>query len=167
MAGSGRQSQGNFSNPMKLFFKYCISGGTAFIIDFLIYVILIQYLDWHYLTAAAISFIFAASANFIVQKNWVFKDRNLKFLRQFLIFSLIALVGLAINQLILYLSVETIGLKNLVIKDYNISGNIISANIIDLKLGLMLAKIIAAGIVLIWNFFNNKFITFKNTDKLS
>ena len=53
------------------FFRYIFVGGTAFIIDFSIYSILVL-IGLHYLISAVIAFIISVLANYLLSTKWVF-----------------------------------------------------------------------------------------------
>jgi len=119
------------------FLKYCIGGGTALIIDVGLLYVFTEFCGFWYLLSATLSFLIAGIYNYSFQKFITFKSESKKYFKQFLLFVVIALVGLAINNTILYLLVEEAGTWYIA------------------------AKILAAAVVLIWNFFANKKITFK------
>ncbi len=119
------------------FLKYCIGGGIAFVIDVSLLYIFTEFCGIWYLLSATLSFCISGIFNYLFQKFITFKSENKKYLKQFSIFILIALVGLLINNFILYVLVEYFGIWYL------------------------LAKAAAAVVVLIWNFIANKKVTFK------
>jgi len=121
----------------ELFWKYCIGGGMSLLIDVGLLYVFTDFLHIHYLISATLSFIIAASYNYTFQKVLTFKNKDQNCLKQFMSFVAIALIGLGLNIILLKIQVEWFGIW------------------------YILAKIIAAAIVLIWNFLANKFFTFK------
>lgn len=121
----------------KQFLKYCIGGGIAFIIDIGLLYVFTEFFGLWYILSATLSFCVAAIFNYLFQKFVTFKSESKKYFKQFVMFVLIALIGLGINNSILYLLVESFGVW------------------------YILAKALAAIIVLIWNFIANKKVTFK------
>lgn len=119
----------------KLFVKYCIVGGTAAVVDFSILFVLTDFLNVYYLISATISFIVSALTNYALNRGWTFCSNGKK-RRQLPIFFTIATIGLVLNNSIMYFSVEV------------------------LALWYIWAKVIATGIVLMWNFLGNKYFTF-------
>ena len=119
----------------KLFVKYCIVGGTAAVIDFSILFIFTDFLNFHYLISATIAFIVSALTNYSLNREWTFRSNGKK-RRQLPIFFTIATIGLILNNSIMCFSVEI------------------------LSLWYIWAKVIATGIVLLWNFLCNRYITF-------
>lgn len=121
--------------------KFVISGGLLTLLDFAIYIFLTRvFLFWknHYLWANFISMSIGAAANFILNKNWVFKDQGRNVASQYLKFWVIGgLGGMVFYQFLLYVFVET-------------------GNVYDL-----LGKALAAVIVLFFRFVVQKFWIFK------
>ncbi|MBT4277472.1 GtrA family protein [Candidatus Falkowbacteria bacterium] len=126
----------NLIYKYKLFIKYCIVGGTAAVVDFGILFILTDFFSVYYLTSATASFIVSALVNYSLNRSWTFQSNGKK-RKQLPIFFTIATLGLIINNGIMYTGVEFFGLW------------------------YILAKVIATGVVLIWNFLGNKYFTFK------
>ena len=126
----------------KIFVKYCIVGGTAAVVDFGILFGLTEFFlgIQYYLVSATISFVFSALTNYTLNRRWTFRSDGKK-RRQIPIFFTVATMGLLINNFIMFLGMEGLLLKNI-------------------QYGYLLAKVIATGLVLIWNFLGNKYITF-------
>ncbi len=122
---------------VRQFFKFCVVGSIGTAVDFGLLYLLVEFGHLFYLLAATISFIAAVVNNYILNKIWTFRDHSKQLFRQFGRFLIISLVGLGLNVLLLYLLVEF--------------GH----------LWYILAKVLATGVVLIWNFFANKFWTFR------
>lgn len=122
---------------IKQFFKFCVVGTIGTAIDFGLLYVLVEFGHVFYLLAATISFIAAVINNYLLNKVWTFQDKNRNFFKQFVQFLLVSLVGLGLNLLILYLLVD------------------------KAHLWYIFAKVLATGVVLIWNFIANKFWTFK------
>lgn len=121
------------------FLKYCIGGGIGFIIYFGTLYGLTEFANLWYLASATVAFFTSAAANYFFQRYITFKDNKTdKVWQQFLVFSAVAIVGLLINNSILYIAVEF------------------------LNIWYVIAAFMAAAIVLIWNFIANKRITFRH-----
>ena len=110
-------------------FRYLFVGTASFLIDFIIYLSLINFLGQNYLISAAIAFFISVLGNYYMSTSWGFNqaDRNNKVL-DFNLFILISFIGLIFTEILLYLFV-----------DY---GNI----------NYIWSKIIASFIVMFWNF---------------
>jgi putative flippase GtrA len=131
----------------KIFVKYCIVGGTAAVVDFGILFILTELFLGveYYLVSATISFVLSALTNYALNRRWTFRSTGKK-RKQIPIFFTVATMGLFINNFIMFVGMEKFLLK-------------------DLQYGYLLAKIFATGLVLIWNFLGNRYITFNDKIK--
>jgi putative flippase GtrA len=119
--------------------RYAFVGGLAFLVDFGTLFILTEYVHVHYLVSAAIAFIFGLTVNYILSVKWVFNIRTVgnRWL-EFLLFALIGLVGLGLNELFLWIITEILAIYYLI------------------------SKIITTIIVYFWNFFDRKYLLFNN-----
>lgn len=125
---------------LKQFLKFCIVGGLNTILDFVIYIGLTRpFVFWekNYILAGFVSFIFAATSSYFLNKTWTFRDRQSKITKQYPKFLLISTIGLLLNLTTLYLLVS------------------------QFKIYDLIAKIIAVILVTFWNFIMNKIWTFK------
>ena len=114
-------------------FKFIIVGGIATIIDWIIYYLLYNYLDFDPLVANILSYLLATIYNYFGSVKYVFKvnDKNMK--KTFTIFLILSLVGLLLSELLIYLMI-----------------NIMLMN-------KMLAKIFATMLVMIFSFVTRKY----------
>lgn len=91
--------------------RYFAASAVALCADALVYVALIRLLDVHYLAAAPAGFILGISVHYALSTRWVFRERRLRNARlEFAIFALIGGGGLLLNQLVIYLGVDRLGL---------------------------------------------------------
>lgn len=116
--------------------KYATVGLLSAVLDFSLLYILTDLVGLHYLASATISFVLAATSNYWFNKNWTFKS-NGQHRKQLPVFFTLAILGLIINNNIMYIAVE------------------------QLNLHYLWAKLFAAAIVTFWNFFGNKYLTFR------
>jgi putative flippase GtrA len=118
-------------------FRYTFVGGFAFLVDFSTLYFLTEYFNIYYLLSAGIAFTFGLIINYFLSVKWVFNSRAMKSRPlEFLLFTLIGLVGLGLNELFLWV------LTDILIIYY------------------LLSKIITTVIVYLWNFFARKYILF-------
>ena len=119
-------------------FRYLFVGGAAFIVDFLSLFILTEFFGIYYLISAAIAFILGLIANYILSISWVFNKRKLnKRHIEFGVFALIGIVGLGLNEVFIWFFTQ------------------------DLQIYYLVSKILAAVIILFWNFFARKLVLFR------
>lgn len=126
------------NNSLIQLFRYCFVGGFAFIVDAGGLFVLTEYAGIYYLLSATISFILGLVVNYLLSTAWIFKKSKLSNRwTEFLIYSVIGVVGLGLNTLFLWLFTDC------------------------LHIYYMLSKIITATLVMLWNFFARKIILFK------
>ena len=112
--------------------KFGVVGGTAFLIDYGTFTILSQIFNIHYLIASIISFCISVIYNYILSIKWVFDVTKKQTSKEFIIFIVLSVIGLGINSLIMYISVDLMHIHE------------------------MISKIIATAIVMVYNFITRK-----------
>ena len=118
------------------FIKFGMVGLSGVFVDFGITYICKEWLRIQKYIANSIGFIVAASSNYFLNRTWTFKSQNPDVATEYTEFFIISLVGLGIANLIVFL----------------IHGR--------LNQNFYLSKLFAIGMVTIWNFFANYYITF-------
>ena len=112
-------------------FKFLIVGGMAFVIDYSLLYILTDIINIHYFISSIISFTISFIFNYIASIKWVFKAKK-QTPRELFIFLTLSLIGLGINQLIMYAGVDIF------------------------KVYYMITKIVATAVVMVFNFITRK-----------
>ena len=114
--------------------KFGIVGVVATVLDFLVLFALADFIGLHYLTAAALAFVAATLFNYAASMRYVFTSRfgAAEKHHELLLFVTLSVVGLGLNQLLMWLFVDQVGLYYLV------------------------AKIAATVFVMTWNFISRK-----------
>ena len=122
-----------------LFLKFLKFGAVGFsgtFIDFFFTWLCKEKFKFNKFVANSIGFVIAATTNYFLNRIWTFKSHNPEVGREYTVFFLISLVGLGLNNLIIYMLNE------------------------KLKINFYMAKVFAIGVVMVWNFLANYFITF-------
>ncbi|WP_288343444.1 GtrA family protein [uncultured Dubosiella sp.] len=98
-------------------FRFGIVGFLAFIIDYGLMVFCTEVLGIYYLWSSLISFTVSVIFNYVMSVKWVFNVDNGKTQTQNLIFFVtFSIIGLGINQLIMWLGVDKIQISYLIVK---------------------------------------------------
>jgi putative flippase GtrA len=111
-------------------------GFSGLFVDFGTTYVFKEWLRVQKYVANSIGFTVAASTNYILNRLWTFGSTDPNIALEYTEFLIISLIGLAINNLILWIILTR------------------------LKWNFYLAKLFAIGVVTIWNFLANNFITF-------
>lgn len=119
------------------FIKFCLVGGSGLIVDFGVTYLCKEIAKLNKYISNSLGFIVAATTNFILNRIWTFSSQSPDIMKQYGLFFLFSLIGLCLNNGIIYL----------------LHGKG--------KLNFYLSKLIAIGVVTFWNFFMNYFFNFK------
>ena len=114
-------------------FKFVIVGGIATIIDFVFLYIFREFCHFPVLVSNTLSFCISVIYNYTASVKWVFdvnKEKNAK--KQFVIFIVFSVIGLILNNIIMWITVDF------------------------LSIYYLLAKVVATVIVMIFNFVTRK-----------
>ena len=125
---------------MAQFIRYCIVGAVNTVFDFGLYTFLTRGFGFwreHYLLANAVTFVVVVTWSFFWNKYWTFKNRDVQHGKQYLRFVIVTLVGLGIAEGVLFIGVHFLSIYDIV------------------------SKVIAAPLVVAWNFSAYRFWTFK------
>lgn len=113
--------------------KFGFVGGTAFFIDTGV-LLLLSKLGINYLIANVISFTISVIYNYILSMKFVFDVKDSNITKNFIQFIILSIIGLCVNEIIMKLCVDVV------------------------TLNLLFSKIIATGIVMIYNFITRKLL---------
>lgn len=117
---------------LKQIIKFCLTGGLCTVIDFGVLFVLTEQIGLSYVISNIISVSLSTIVNYILSKIIVFNFSNT--LRNFVVFIILSIVGLIINESLIILCVNVFT--------------------IDYKVG----KIIATGVVMCFNYLTRKYM---------
>ena len=118
------------------FIKFCVVGGTGVVVDFGITFLFKEKLTLNKYIANSLGFMAAASTNYLLNRWWTFRSHDPEVAQQYVQFVGISAIGLILNNIIIYLLND------------------------KARLNFYLSKLIAIGLVTLWNFFMNYYFTF-------
>lgn len=133
---------------MEQIIKFGIVGVICFLIDFVIYTALIWVIDWKYdyIISTFFSFVISVTVNYILSMKYVFvRKDDMDRKKEFVIFVVLSIFGCIINEIIIVLCMAGI------YANWPWLQSLISEDIA--KLG---GKIIATGVVMVYNFISRK-----------
>lgn len=138
----------NKRNIVGQFLRYFVTGGLAFIVDFGVFSLALYYFDIHYLIANLIGLMAGNVVNYLLSLGWVFSAEKRKMekhrMLEITVFVVISLIGVGLNEVLMLFMVGKLSLNE------------------------MFSKVVAAGVVLVYNFLARKFILFKgNVERAS
>ena len=119
------------------FIKFCVVGASGLLVDFGITYLCKEKIKLNKYIANSLGFIAAASSNYLLNRMWTFENTDPNISTQYLLFIIISLIGLGINNGLIYLVLRK--------RDYN----------------FYIVKVFAIAVVTLWNFFMNFFFTFQ------
>ena len=119
------------------FIRFGIVGCSGMIVDFGVTWICKEKLRWNKYLSNSLGFVLAATNNYVWNRLWTFQSESQAVAREYISFVVIAVIGLGLNNLIIYLLHER------------------------LHLHFYLSKLIAIGCVTLWNFSMNYVFTFR------
>lgn len=119
------------------FWKYCLVGASGFIVNLLVFSIMVSAFDAHYWMAGTVSFAVAVTNNFALNRYWTFGSSERDIFSQATRFLVISVTSWALNMMLLRLFIE------------------------DGNFNQYVAQTLAIGMVTVLNFTGNKLWSFR------
>ena len=117
--------------------RYGFVGGVAFVADYGLLWVLTEKGGVQYLVSAALAFVAGLTVNYLLSNLIVFKSHRLESrLAEFAVFAVIGVIGLGLNEGIMYFCSEVLGIY------------------------YMVSKLVSTVTVFFWNFFARKIALF-------
>jgi putative flippase GtrA len=89
--------------------KFCVVGGTGYVVNLAVFTLLVTVLDVHYIPAAVGSFLVAVTNNYWWNRHWTFRAQRGHVAYQGMRFLVVSTLALGANLLVLHMLV-TFGL---------------------------------------------------------
>jgi putative flippase GtrA len=118
------------------FLKFAAVGLSGLFVDYFFTYIFKEIFKVQKYISNSIGFTIAATGNYVLNRIWTFESQNEEIVIEYSSFLIISVIGLGLNNLILWLILR------------------------KLKINFYLAKFFAICVVTLWNFLANFFITF-------
>lgn len=118
-------------------FLYLIIGGVATIAEWIIFYLINGVCSWHYIYATVIAYIFSTFVNWLSGRLILFKESKKSIAFELISIYAASVIGLLLNMVIMWMAVEICHLQE------------------------MLSKIIATGLVFVWNYLIRKMFIYK------
>ncbi len=118
------------------FLKFGLVGFFGLLLDFGVTYLAKEKLNWNKYLANSLGFTIACSSNYILNRAWTFHSADPAIVWQFSKFLLVSVIGLLLNNLILYILTDRV------------------------KIRFYYAKFLAIVLVFFWNFSLNYLYTF-------
>lgn len=134
------------------FIRFGVVGTSGFLVDFSTTWLMLSVFGLFEYGANAVGFTIAATTNYILNRHWTWRSKNPDVRGEFLKFFTVSLAGLFINSLVIYLC-QLPGDLDMVISGHTIPG-------------FWVAKLIATGVVMMWNFVINNYFTFRHNNHI-
>ena len=125
------------NNLFKQIMRFGVVGGIAFLIDYGFLFLFAKIIGINDLLSAALSFIISLTFNYLLSTKWVF-DAKKQTPKEVIVFVLLSIVGLGINELLICLGT------------------------LKLNIDVMIVKLFATAIVMVYNFITRKLIIEKH-----
>lgn len=145
----------NHKKELKRFVRFGIVGIIGSVIDFGFLNLFTIVFKMPYVLSSVFSFSLAVINNFILNRFWTFaSSKKDPLLGQLVQFGIVSVIGLLIRTpLLAWLEKVLVPLAG------KLTPNLLTPTIVGHNVGLA----IGIGVVMLWNYFANRFWTFKNT----
>lgn len=130
---------------LKQFISYFFVGGIAAVVEWIMFWLFATVVSFDYMLATVLAFVFSTTANMVLGKIFTFRDNKTfkgKVFKEIIAIFGVSAIGLVFNMGLMYIFVSVLGMRS--------------------DLLMTCAKVVATGIVFIWNFLIRKFVIYKN-----
>ncbi len=86
--------------------KFCLVGATGYVVNLVVYTLLLRGVGMHYVPAAICSFLVAVTNNYVWNRAWTFRHQRGHLVLQGIRFFVVSALALVANLVVLHLLVE-------------------------------------------------------------
>ena len=122
---------------IKDFLLYVVVGGIATLIEWVIFYLLNTWISLHYMICTAVAYVISTFVNWLFGRILLFKKKDVGITKEIISIYLTSIIGLLGNLAIMWVTVDL------------------------LKTNESIAKIIATGIVFMWNYIVRKCVIYR------
>ena len=135
------------SNRLKEIIKFAFTGGVCFLIEYAALIVLKEWLHLSAVAATPIAFLVSVVFNYLLCVKWVFSGAKEGSKKAQLGFAITSVMGLFLNWATMWALTSLFGEDAVLLALFGL----------ELKV-YMLNKIIATGLVMVWNYFTKRWL---------
>ncbi len=139
------------TDRLKEIIKFAFTGGVCFVIEYAALVLLKELLHIPVVAATPIAFLISVIFNYLLCVKWVFDGAKEGSKKAQLGFLITSVMGLLLNWIIMWALTSLFGEDALLFALFGI----------EIKV-YMLNKVIATGLVMVWNYFTKRYVLRKD-----
>ena len=140
------------TDRLKEILKFAFTGGVCFVIEYAALILLKELLHIPVVAATPIAFLISVVFNYLLCVKWVFDGAQEGSKKAQLGFLITSVMGLLLNWVIMWALTSLFGEDALLFASFGI----------EIKV-YMLNKVIATGLVMVWNYFTKRYVLKKDS----
>ena len=140
------------TDRLKEIIKFAFTGGVCFVIEYAALVLLKELLHIPVVAATPIAFLISVVFNYLLCVKWVFDGAQEGSKKAQLGFLITSVMGLLLNWVIMWALTSLFGEDALLFALFGIEFKV-----------YMLNKVIATGLVMVWNYFTKRYVLKKDS----
>ena len=140
------------TDRLKEILKFAFTGGVCFVIEYAALILLKELLHIPVVAATPVAFLISVVFNYLLCVKWVFDGAQEGSKKAQLGFLITSVMGLLLNWVIMWALTSLFGEDTLLFALFGI----------EIKV-YMLNKVIATGLVMVWNYFTKRYVLKKNS----
>ena len=135
------------TDRLKEILKFAFTGGICFVIEYAALIVLKEWLHLPVVAATPIAFLISVVFNYLLCVRWVFDGAKDGSKKAQIGFATTSVMGLFLNWLIMWALTALLGEDTVLLTIFGFSVKV-----------YMLNKVIATGLVMVWNYFTKRWL---------